>query len=183
MLFISHIQRIQLSNQKRILPLQLSNHKRILSLQLSNHKRILSLQLSNHKRILSLQLSNQKRILPLRLSNQKRILPLRLSNQKRILPLRIRTVHRNVCLFVNTSTVFYSSTVSKRNLNNQSLIKMKLISNNPIRKLRFCNISNGITINQYNGLELRVNTLRGKHVHGLISLIGNIKHMRTLLAP
>ena len=45
-------------------------------------------------------------------------------------------VHRNVCLFVNTNPVFNSSTVSKRNLNSQNLIKMKLISNNPIQRLQ-----------------------------------------------
>ena len=32
----------------------------------------------------------------------------------------IIVVHRNVCAFVNKNTVFYSSIVSKRNLNHQN---------------------------------------------------------------
>ena len=37
---------------------------------------------------------------------------------------------------VNTNPKSYSSTVSKRNLNSQNLLKMKLISNNLIQRLQ-----------------------------------------------
>ena len=50
-------------------------------------------------------------------------------------------VYRNGCLFVNKNAVFYSSTVSKRNLNNQSMneITINLIPN-PSNVSKSCSV-------------------------------------------